>query len=47
LPNNIKLKAEDTVDKCETCECYECDCEECNCECHIEKKNEEVQGVPV
>jgi hypothetical protein len=35
------------LDKCETCKCYECDCEECTCECHIEKKNEEVQGVPV
>ena len=47
MPNNIKPKVEDIVDRCETCECYECDCEECNCECHTEKKNEEVQGVPV
>jgi hypothetical protein len=34
-------------DRCETCKCYECDCEECNCQCHTDKKNEEVQGVPV
>ena len=47
LPKHTKQQVEDTVDRCETCECYECDCEECNCECHTEKKNEEVQGVPV
>ena len=34
-------------DKCDTCECYECECEECTCECHVQQKNEEVQGVPV
>ena len=34
-------------DRCDTCECYECECEECTCECHIQQKNEEVQGVPV
>ena len=39
---NEKIK-----NKCETCECYECEEEECTCECHIEQKNEEVQGVPV
>ena len=34
-------------DRCDTCECYECECKECTCECHIQQKNEEVQGVPV
>ena len=42
-----KPQVEDIVDKCETCECYECEEEECTCQCHTEKKNEEVQGVPV
>jgi len=38
---------EKKIKRCDTCECYDCDCEECTCECHIEEKNEEVQGVPV
>jgi len=38
---------EKKLKRCDTCECYECECEECTCECHIEQKNEEVQGVPV
>ena len=38
---------EKKLKRCDTCECYECNCEECTCECHIEQKNEEVQGVPV
>jgi hypothetical protein len=38
---------EKKLKRCDTCECYECNCKECTCECHIQQKNEEVQGVPV